>query len=101
MRSALLTRPAPAPAAGKRRETAFLFSVTVPGAHFLALQRLIAATQGDAVTRRHEYLQRPGRVRVWLTGGRRTIDGLMSAVMRELPCGEFGRLLPARPLSLS
>jgi len=79
-----------------RGKDVVMMSVVIAKDHFQQLQQIISSIGGSDVTvLRSEPIPRSDALRVWLNSGRRSMDGLMSAIMRGLPRGEFGRIIPA------
>jgi len=79
-----------------RGETGFMMSVTIANEYFQQLQQIIAVVSGSEETvLRSEPIPGSNSIRVWLNSGRSAMDRLMSAIMRGLPSGEFGRIAPA------
>lgn len=77
-----------------RREEFLSMPVIVDKRHLLLLQRIVAAKGGlRKIDLRSEAIPASESVRVWLCAARHTLDGLMSAIMRDLPHAEFGRIL--------
>lgn len=79
-----------------RDKDVVMMSVVIAKDHFRQLQQIIFSIGGGDVTvLRSEPIPRSDALRVWLNSGRHAMDGLMSAIMRGLPGGEFGRIVPA------
>ncbi|RTL55551.1 MAG: hypothetical protein EKK46_06435 [Rhodocyclaceae bacterium] len=70
-------------------------SVTIAKKYLLLLQQIVAITDGSEIaTLGSEAIPGSESVRVWLGFSQRAGDSLMSAIMRGLPHGEFGRIMP-------
>jgi len=92
---ALLARPS-GEYSRPRDAIGFMMSVTIAKEYFQQLQQIITFVSGSEETvLRSEPVPGSDSIRVWLNSGRFAMDRLMSAIMRGLPSGEFGRIIPA------